>query len=258
MIRANQPHQNAAKDARAADAFVIEAWRALSKEAIAELLELGDSSAVKDWARRWAVDAPCMIEHGTSLLALHLTAAERNDLIEQSLSINSAKGTELPGEWLLELQGLDGLPLDGLREMRYVSPAEWTPAGRAGLDQSLANDDLALAPLSADPISETKEHFARRAEAHFNARRLRLGSLVSAQTINRCGPPKQSPELAKHVGWLVRFQVTGESISEIAESAGSHDYADARRTIDRGVRRLASLIGLQLRRTTQGRPRTAK
>ena len=256
FIEGAMPRQIAAERKLAAEAaFVRAAWAALPVHARRALFTI-PPEAVDEWARDLRVDAPCMIRCARHYQELAASAdpnerlAER--LSEATVSIDESVGARRPDEWMTELRRLDAQPISVWRqtlEDRDQYPEDYRRAG-------LADDDDFLAPVSADPSWETKRHFLRRAEDHFLARQHRVRR-VEASTGFTIGPSVATPQLNQHVGWLVRFQIGGESTAQIAKSAGLHQ-PNARVTVNKATRALARLLGLRLRPTPAGRPRTSK
>ena len=104
-----------------------------------------------------------------------------------------------------------------------------------------------LAPIAANPIRESRDDFLKRAVNHWNARADEVDDVLpaSGQSVKA---PASRPELRRHIDWLIRYQVKGESWAQVATDpiAVSHD------TVRVEVQRLARLLDLKLR---PGRPR---
>jgi hypothetical protein len=115
----------------------------------------------------------------------------------------------------------------------------------------MADDPLVLAPLCADPLGETLEHFLARAEEHYTARRVHLTRIAGAQG-QQIAALHETSGLAEHIGWLIRYQIGDEGYRQIA-SAPRLVTADAVRV---AVHRLANLLGLTLRPSQRDRQRT--
>jgi hypothetical protein len=253
------------KAADAQTAFVIAAWRALPLKARRQLFSRRAEKEAH-WAKRWRVDAPCLVEYAKELRAFDAACrpAARSRAKEPPLG-TGAVGCEPwlmesdvdrrisvppPPQWLSERKRLDKLPHSLRVSLSDKVTASYLDEYRGG---PIADDEEMLAPVAADPLQETKDHFMSRAEDHFRARQLRLRRIAKDAGFTS-NPPAQTPELAKHVGWLVRFQINDESASAIARSSGLHG-PDQRVTVAKAIRQLARLIGLPLRPVARGRPR---
>lgn len=149
---------------------------------------------------------------------------------------------------LAEIRARPGIAEEIARRKR-----EFIEQGRELVRQSRAEalkSDKILAPIGADPLRESKEHFEARAQAHWAARVAHASALGHV-------PVSPRPALHQHLDWLVRYQVKGEGFSEIARTAGSVSSPQA---VALAVRSLAELIGLTLRTSIRGgaRPRRAR
>ena len=63
-------------------AFVVAAWRGLPVDARSELFTIS-SEGVDEWARRWMVDAPCMIRRAREYQELAASADPGERLAER-------------------------------------------------------------------------------------------------------------------------------------------------------------------------------
>ena len=107
------------------------------------------------------------------------------------------------------------------------------------------------APIGADPIRESREEFLTRAFNHWNARAVALDDVLLASDQSVTAPAPR-PELPRHIDWLIRFQVKGESATEIA----TNPIALFRPTVSVEIRRLTKLLELKPRPgCPRGRPR---
>lgn len=90
---------------------------------------------------------------------------------------------------------------------------------------ALIDDEQMLAPLSANPLREPREHFLRRAGDHYEARTLRLNRIAkdAGFTVDSRTP---APELKKHMRWLVQFQMRCQSYADIARAEGLRFISD--------------------------------
>lgn len=105
-----------------------------------------------------------------------------------------------------------------------------------------------LAPLEANPLLETRQEFEERARMHWEARRRVALDLGFPET-----PVKEEDA---HWGWLVRFQVGGESYESIALRANFSDGGQSAtpHAIRKGVSAAAKLLNLEVRKERMGRP----
>jgi hypothetical protein len=272
-----QPAKAAAKHLAAAqrtvdieNAFVQQALRMLPLEAFRRLFRLraqtlGDPRlpiAVQEWARAWTVDAPCMILYAAWLWteARQLDAADRAKEIDGPggptfhLSVGRNFACIPPANWLAELRLMDETPLSPFRENvldRIATdddPKAASPQVLAQLRENILDEPEAYAPISADPLHETWATFRRRAETHYRSRRRRLERLQLA-TIDA----RRSPELERHVEWLLRFHLKRESYADILRQDSS---ASDRTTVVKAIHDIAAAIGLPLRHVRRGRRRT--
>ncbi len=236
---ATNPRRHASSRVAAEAAFISAALRALPDGALRELL-CGDSDA-HSWAVRWRVDAPCIVAHAKELARISSGASDvtREDMIKRVLIVGPVISAPLRDEWQSTLTALDRLSFDSLREVRY---------SRKGAQAGMLEDFLVLAPLSADPACEGVEDFRRRAEQHYAARQLRLRRLAASMGLS-FDRARATPERVKHLGWLIRIQLKGESSRQIGRNEGIAPEAVAM-----AVRRLARLIDLKLRPLPVGRP----
>lgn len=229
-------------------AFLKTASCELPSEAFQELFDPRHSD-VAAWAKRWRVDAPCMLTYATELL---VTVERRETGENLSARIVGGKlrfssGADgRPRRWALEVARLDRLPPSYLRQGlsdrvtdSFVSEYRKT---------ELSDDEDALAPVSADPAIESKERFLQRAEEHFAARANRMKRICAWE-----GPVRLPPSLLQHTEWLVRFQLRNETFLEIAAGVRWRTD-DPKKVVEVAVRRLAALIELSLRPLRRGRP----
>ena len=243
--------ENKAADAQTA--FVIAAWSALSPKARRKLFSCR-AEEVPRWAKRWRVNAPCMVEGAQELRVLAANSpkgeALGRALWRRQIRVDRAFPVPRLPEWLVELKRLDKLPFWmrlGLSDKVVASHI------KEYRDSALVDDEDMLAPAAADPFRETKKHFMDRAEDHYGARRLRFRRIGDAGRFTTT-PPKLSPELHKHVDWLVRFQTRDESPAEIAKSSGLVGTGQQTR-VKKAIQDVARLIGLPLRKERRGRPK---
>ncbi len=244
-----------AKRAAAQAVFVSAVQRALPAAALKQLCALRGPKNVPRWARKWRINAPCMIEFAVHLrdFAAALSPAERTQLIQGKIRLDCTVA-QIPRlkEWAVELKRLDALSSSVLRES-LADRVTTDFLGNSRRRQRL-NDVTSLAPLSADPLRESLGHFVQRATEHFAARDQRLKEQKTTAGL-RPGPIRVSPQLRTHVTWLVRFQL-GESYRQIARSEGfHHETGDV--TVRKGVTEAAELVALPVRRKGRvGRPVT--
>ena len=237
-----------ARTATARTLFTDEAWRALGPKARRQLLSAALSrDTLRRCARRWHVEAACFLEYVTILKRTdNLTPRDGvgRALRRGSIAFSVGFGPKVPPEWRDELQRLNGLPLSlGTDLSARVAPSH---VEEYRLKQ-LGDDEEALALVSANPLAETKEHFLRRADDHYQARALRLERVARVGGFTAT-PPRDWPELSKHVGWLIRYQLHRESFETIAQREGGLS-----KTVGKTVHDVAAAIGLSLRPMPRGR-----
>ena len=171
-------------------------------------------------------------------------------MIDGSLTFTQGFPSKGLAEWGSELARLDKLPPDMLRqELRARVAGVAIGAYRR---TRLAEDSLFLAPLSADPLTETPAQFRRRAGDHFRARDLRLRR-IAKEAGGVVEVLRKAPRLHDHAEWVVRRQIHGQSGRAIARSVGFHGH-DQRVTVEKAIREFAALIDLPVRRLRPGRP----
>jgi len=245
-------HESGAMKAAAAQtAFLVAATRELPPEAFHDLFSRRPSG-VRAWAVRWRVDAPCMIDYATALLEWAAREPQGSDLKD---SIRQKKlhliwtvrpeRTRAERQWQAELARLDRLPVSPFRTLIVDAVSKSKSDDAAWDDETNAYVRDVLAPLSADPTTESQKAFIRRAEVHYAARATR-STRLGAEPVSR-----PSPELIQHVHWLVKWHLRGESFRVIADGLRAAKEPDAIRV---SVARVARLVGLKLTRRP-GRPR---
>ncbi len=258
--RAAETTATAVKRARAKSAFVQSVKRALSKEEWSLLIACNSDSEVARWAENLHVNAPGMIEHARSLL----TTFSADDLVSMAngdYSCDESFGARMPPEWETELARLDTLPSDFMRQsLRDRMDDSYIETYRriqllTTSSANLADDELLLARLSANPFHESRDHFLSRAGDHFDARNLRLHKIGLAAGFSP-EVPRDQPEMNKHADWLVRNQLRGERASAIAAAEGLN-RPDQRDTVNKAIREMATLIELPPR-FRRGRPAAGK
>jgi hypothetical protein len=199
--------------------------------------------------KHW-LNAPCMLEYVTEVN--ETAALETGDEGDWELSRNFP--STQPPEWVAEVSRLDRLPLafsrQGARD-RFANEAlvEFRKA-------EMANDEEILAPVAADPLHESLTHFIQRARDHYRARRMRL-AVHSKRGGLPTTPARSTPDLGRHVEWLLRFQLDGASPRAIAKASNLHGL-DQGKTVYQAIKKLAMLIDLPLRRGRSGRPSKRK
>ncbi|MEO8077055.1 MAG: hypothetical protein ABI818_12040 [Acidobacteriota bacterium] len=253
--RSAVPIRHPKRDAATATArFVIAAMYALPDQAIRDLLA-GDLGDVGKWVARWRVDLPAMQQYAGEIVAFagKCSQAEREELIHRSLWVTSSVAPSPAPAWLGDLRELDALTPDHLRQSLEDRVDESYRA--TYLQEQLADDPIVLARISADPLAESQEHFLCRAAEHYEARRQRLEHCAHREGFS-AALQASTPALPRHIDWLIRFQLRGESAAEIAKADGRH--SDSYGTVTKSILRLAHLIGLRLRPSRPGRPRTGR
>jgi hypothetical protein len=112
-------------------------------------------------------------------------------------------------------------------------------------------------PPGWEPTLETREGARQRILRAFDEQ---------ADALMECVSTRPKPELNRNLGWLVRYQVRGESVAQIAgglapaELRGDHftSSENLRATVRFGIQEAADLIGLPRRPGKPGRPRREK
>jgi hypothetical protein len=107
-----------------------------------------------------------------------------------------------------------------------------------------------LASLAYDPQLEPGDAFETRvthlaAKLMSEAKRERVAVEEAAKREGRAVPIK--PHISRHMRWLVRYQVRGESINAIADTDGVN-----RRSVGEGIQGAAKLLRLDLRAPSVG------
>jgi hypothetical protein len=257
-----QPHFEPSKGVThrtdAKNEFVRRVYSHLPARAIEEFSLLPSARAVGEWAKRWRVNAPCVVKDATSRWA----------------QVRSRGGARLTGwhwegadpslveKWRDELRALNALPVDtvGLENPVALFTREWIRTGRAeafeasgvltpkkemkdaGLDycdRVLANPSV-RAPIAADPLRESLTDFLERARCHWDAR----AACASKRGFTATSP---RPSLLQHADWLARYQVCGESYRAIARTARRDIQA-----VREAVSKTAALVSIRLRRPDKG------
>lgn len=179
------------------------------------------------WAAKWHVDAPWLD-----------AAALLNDVQVE----RRARGREPPPAWRHELERIDALRPSGL--------------ARAGLRaELLVKADQLLAPVAANPWTETRPQFLARAAAHYDDRSARLRQLAPTIDVPTDTGGRPWPGLRKHIAWLVDYQFTGKSFAAIARTVPEVTTATAIRV---AVTRVARRLGIRLRSSARpGRPKAS-
>ena len=246
-----------AKQRAAEDAFVRAVQQRLSPDAREALIRLRGPRNVSRWARRWCIDAPCVIAFAIELreFAASLPQADRKALISGNLTLAlSVEQGDVRRQWGIEVQRLDRLRFSARRErlVDRIAPR----AREVFRREQLASDDQSLAPVAADPLHESKTRFLERAADHYDARTARFNERWAADGAE-VGAERVAPQLRRHVDWLARFQL-GESCAQIAQQEPPHATVN-QMTVRKGITRAAELIELPtLRQETVGRPRKQK
>lgn len=272
MQQKNSPHfaQGAVRAADAQFAFVIAAARTLPPPAFPDLFRRRSVAGIAKWAVQWRVDAKCMVAYATALKAARLTRSEREGLVQGRLRLDVAPGAALPTDIRQALSSIDHLTLIPLELVSAVRALDQLPRSmtRETLrdrvadsymetyrQRELLKDTTILAAVAADPIRETRKHFLTRAEEHYSARALHLSKAAAAARFP-IGRSKPAPELAKHVAWLVRFQIGEESFDAIASDANGERERTTAEAVRVAVQRLARIVGLDLRPSSLPRSRS--
>jgi hypothetical protein len=231
-------------------AFIRDIQQHLPREAFEEISRL-QSADIPQWADKWFVHAPCVLEYARSWCA----GGWDPDWTSESRS-----GPSIPKRWFDELKRLNALSIDPsithvletfitdgerrarLGSLKSLPPNDPRRAAEPFLKKELPKrtserlrQDVALKPIGADPFLESEQDFLKRARVHFQARVLRardLGySIVSV-----------TPKLEDQMNWLIQYQLHGKRRELIAKE--SHVV---RQAVDRAIRQLARVLDLRLR-----------
>ena len=189
--------------------FIVALKRRLPREALEELRHLSPKDA-GNWAKRWNLNARCVIDEAEKIADAGLDDTA-DTLIDCVINDND---TTL---WAQELGRLDALPRSVMRQTINERVAARLVAGYR--KDHLINDKEALAPLSANPLHETQEHFLNRAREHYEARLKNLERTAKKERFV-LEHPRSSPELERHIEWLLAFQIANRTYAQIACSAG--------------------------------------
>ena len=104
-------------------------------------------------------------------------------------------------------------------------------------------DDRVLAPIAANPLLESCDHFLKRARNHWTGRSAELDGVLEATGLATKAPSPR-PGLWTHVRWVARYQVCGESFAEIALTPGERRSPQ---TVEVRIREIAKMLDLRLR-----------
>lgn len=264
--------KGASHAADAASAFVTAVQKHLAREAFQEIRGLS-LNQVRQWAEKWCVDAPCILE-----IALDWCEGGWTE----GSTISSYWSPAIPREWFETLNELNALPIDStwlasglenvmsdgerrtaLGNLKSLSPSvplivKLTPDGQTqavregpgdrerkryllnelpAYRDHLLDQNCALAPIRADPLRESETSFLTRARDHFQAR-VRKGEQKGYTRVS----PKSN--LDQQIDWLIRFQLHRQSRRAIAAKDNK-----VREAVDRAIRELAALLDLRLRPT---------
>jgi hypothetical protein len=244
--------------------FVRVAFDALPNAAMKALLEIAPAN-IPRWAAEWRVAAPAMLTWAREFrqLAERCKPSERKRLVSRNLSFGRNFWAPSPPEWQQELAALNrlvGLPQTVSDKVvtdyepiyrRPLVDDEPLPTIGRGEARIVADPDI-LAPMSADPATETLEHFKQRAADHYEGRRLRFEHLARHQGFTT-HPTRGTPQIDDHVEWLVEYQIRKTSVKSIAERAAPNGVPQPQ-TVWKAIRELATLIELPLRTARRGRP----
>jgi hypothetical protein len=228
-------------------AFAEIALDALPQEALREVLAVSEGE-LESWARRWQVQAPCILKSATELRESVARSAVPLEtlVVGRALRESFGTGSGPPIPWLEERQRLNALR--PTIERRTLSDKVLPTYQQEYAARHLAQDEEFLAPLEADPAVETMTNFRQRAEDHYLARSQRLLNLARECKFE-VPPLRHAPELRVHAHWLVQYQLGGKTFAAIAEASAATPEA-----VQRACRRMAAMIQLELRQAPPGRP----
>jgi hypothetical protein len=258
-----EPRRNITYETGARNEFVRAVKRHLPQEALEQLVALPADQLVQEWATRWRVNAPCVVEEATSWRDLGRSYGLRRLILSDGYT---GFDPLLLRDWRAALRELNALPVEstwlenplalfrpdcikGARANALNANGSLKPLqdmeslSRTFSEQVFANESV-LAPIAADPSRESRVDFIGRCQCHWDARVARAHGLGFTRTSPR-------PSLRQHAEWLARYQVQLESYGTLARSA----RADLQ-TVREAVRRTADLVALPLRPAQKGgRPR---
>jgi hypothetical protein len=175
-----QPKNRARDSASAKTAFVLAVKQRLPPEAFERLRrEIPEEPCA--WAKRLNLNAQCVIDEAESIARL---AREHFFSDGDDVEVDRAVPDPEPVAWLEELGRVDALPRSITRQS--VSDRVARDYLSDYRSRQLVDDAEVLAPLSANPRRESRQHFLRRALDHFEARKLLLN-----RTAKRFGFPAE-------------------------------------------------------------------
>ena len=107
-------------------------------------------------------------------------------------------------------------------------------------------------PSAWEPSISTRAEAKRRLNAAYKEAREEF--FASRERLARSrgfDKPSRSRAEDRHLRWLVRYQVSGESFTDIARDLTPEDPEASRKTVASGVKQGSKLIGLRLRESTE-------
>jgi hypothetical protein len=256
-------------DVHAAEAeslFVSLVNGVLPAEAFVELRGLLAAEEVEDWATKWRVNLPCVLRQARSFVAFAQLHPGSVDFLEDLGDIYI--GPLATPAWSEHVNALDRLPvdqvwredvlrnvlseteaakqLDALSDVPFTEDptvtyhpnrehARFLREELALIREQRLDQESVLAPISADPFRESRESFLARASNHWKARVLHAQRFGLRHVSTRAN-------LARDVGWLVRYHVLEQSLSEIAQGPPIVE----KNAVDKAIRRVAPLVGFVL------------
>lgn len=215
--------------ARAKTAFVSAVDAFLPLEAREELYAIDETDRterIRAWARRWRIDCTCVREWAEGQLTIRA-------IVDPAARTRSIYPVEIPDAWwdLLEELNDTKLTADG-DDPRDLGKA------RAGTRP--------LAPIAANPLSEPRRAFLRRAAWHWDAR----AELAAEQGYTAVS---STPAIEKHAEWLARYRILQDSPGALAAEAGFPTEHGAR-SVARKISELRRAVGLE--KLPPGRPKS--
>ena len=242
------------RDAELNDArrlFLSAVWNKLPRDAFDELKAVAQGAPEHDldkiaaWAIKHGVNAP---------VVFHAMQGRVDDIRAGAVLLAVvSEGEGQSSAWLHQLATWNRLPVsmypdDGVASEEMSVPDPSSPGAsdivRAPRERLLEQDHI-LGPIASDPASETDDQAVARLLHHRQAR-----AQVARRDYNFT-PVAPKPDFARHMDWLVKYQIGKVQMDEIAGEAGV--AVPAVRT---AVQRLAELIKLELREGQRGRPKS--
>ncbi len=191
--------------AAAKTAFVCAVQKRLPDEARAELDaidQFAGERAVAEWARRWNIGYPCVIEWASGDVFMRRSDGGRfrGDEGHPYKLVSLAWGATIADEWW--------------DVMEKWNDTKLTAGGDDPRDFGKVRERHATtSPIAANPLAESRKSFLARAGVHWDARVKKAGKMGYK-------PARDPRKIEAHAEWLARNLLLGESAEQIAESLG--------------------------------------